>query len=206
MPYRAESFSKAHVVEDALRIRQLLGDHQAKTLSAGYSTPARYMVELTTASSHCYSTSRNSLKAVQTHSGPRAHLQSLLLTQQPAIHYTGTHNHHNEYTIMSDPTSGTLPSLESSTPGNDGATVVLIAYIFLVFTVLTIIGRISANVTRKRGLEQEDGIMILATVWNTRIFFSHGTLLLTEYRPLLLRRVLLQKELWILASAGTWTN
>jgi hypothetical protein len=107
---------------------------------------------------------------------------------------------------MSDPTSGTLPSLESSTPGNDGATVVLIAYIFLVFTVLTIIGRISANVTRKRGLEQEDGIMILATVWNTRIFFSHGTLLLTEYRPLLLRRVLLQKELWILASAGTWTN
>lgn len=65
---------------------------------------------------------------------------------------------------MSTTTSGTLPSLESSTPGNDGATLVLIAYTFVVFTILTLVGRMTASLTRKRGLELEDGFMIVATV------------------------------------------
>lgn len=65
---------------------------------------------------------------------------------------------------MSALTSGTLPPLESSTPGNDGPTLVLVAYVFLVFTTLSMISRIAATLTKKRGLEHDDAVLTLATV------------------------------------------
>jgi hypothetical protein len=68
---------------------------------------------------------------------------------------------------MSTVTSGTLPSLESSSPDNSGPTVVVIGYIFLVLTTLTIIGRLAAALSRKRTLERDDICLCLATVSNT---------------------------------------
>lgn len=65
---------------------------------------------------------------------------------------------------MSAPTPGTLPSLEELTPGNDGSVVVLIAYVFLVFTMLAMIIRIATTWTKKRGFAQDDAFLILAAV------------------------------------------
>lgn len=65
---------------------------------------------------------------------------------------------------MSGQTSGTIPALESSTPEDHGATVVLITYIFLAFTVIAMAGRIGATSYKKRTIEQDDIFLMLATV------------------------------------------
>lgn len=75
-------------------------------------------------------------------------------------------------------TSGTLPSLESSSPDNDGPTVVVIAYILLVLTALTVIGRVVSTLSRRGALERDDTCLVLATV---SITSRLNTSLLTIY-------------------------